>query len=257
MRAADELRDAFEAFLGALPLAEELGELEGVVRYALEPGGKRIRPALCLAVAESAGGDVDEALPAAASIELVHTFSLVHDDLPALDDDAVRRGRPSVHAAFGEGVAVLAGDALLAEAFRLVLSYELPDLARELVEATLGMIGGQHLDITGADADLERLHRLKTGRLFSAAVGLGLWTARVAPDEQSPWRAFADELGLLFQVVDDILDDDGYAKRLGVVGAQRLAGETADRARERLVAVPADTSVLGGFVDRLAATVRG
>src|SRR3990172_2032597 len=132
MRAPDELRDAVEAYLGALPLAPELGRLEEAVRYALESGGKRIRPVLCLAVAESAGGSVEETLPAAAAGELVHTFSLVHDDLPALDDDE-RRGRPSAHVAFGEGVALLAGDALLAEAFRLVLTYEDPRLARELV----------------------------------------------------------------------------------------------------------------------------
>src|SRR5918996_6568756 len=154
MRAADELRDAVEAYLASLRLAPELGRLEHAVRYALEPGGKRIRPVLCLAVAEAAGGSVEDALPAAAAVELVHTFSLVHDDLPALDDDDERRGRPSTHVAFGEGVAVLAGDALLAEAFRLALSYGDPAVARELVEATLAMIGGQHRDIAGADEDL-------------------------------------------------------------------------------------------------------
>ena len=153
MRAPDELRDAVEAYLAGLPLAPELGRLEEALRYALESGGKRIRPVLCLAVAEAAGGSVDETLPAAAAVELVHTFSLVHDDLPALDDDAERRGRPSAHVVFGEGVALLAGDALLAEAFRLVLTYEDPRLARELVAATLGMIGGQHRDITGDDVD--------------------------------------------------------------------------------------------------------
>jgi len=252
MRAPEELREAIEAYLGALPLAPELGRLEEALRYALESGGKRIRPVLCLAVAEAAGGSVEGTLPAAAAVELVHTFSLVHDDLPALDDDAERRGRPSAHVAFGEGVALLAGDALLAEAFRLVLTYEDPRLARELVAATLGMIGGQHRDITRDDADLAELHRLKTGRLFSASVGLGLEAAGVPEDEQSPWRAFGDELGLLFQVVDDILDEDGFAIRLGVDAARRLADEAADRARERLRAIPADTSVLQELVDGLA-----
>src|SRR3970282_1723067 len=118
MRAPDELRDAVEAYLGALPFAPELGRLEEALRYALESGGKRIRPVLCLAVAEAAGGSVEETLSAAAAVELVHTFSLVHDDLPALDDDAERRGRPSAHVAFGEGVALLAGAALRADAFR-------------------------------------------------------------------------------------------------------------------------------------------
>ncbi len=252
MRAPDDLRDAVEAYLGELPLSSELGRLEAALRYALESGGKRIRPVLCLAVAEAAGGSVEETLPAAAAVELVHTFSLVHDDLPALDDDAERRGRPSAHVAFGEGVALLAGDALLAEAFRLVLTYEDPGLARELVAATLGMIGGQHRDITGDDADLAELHRLKTGRLFSASVGLGLGAAGVPEEEQPPWRAFGDELGLLFQVVDDILDEDGLAIRLGVDGARRLADDAAERARERLRAIPADTSVLQELVDGLA-----
>jgi len=252
MRAPEELRDAVEAYLGALPLASELGHLEEALRYALESGGKRIRPVLCLAVAEAAGGSVEETLPAAAAVELVHTFSLVHDDLPALDDDAERRGRPSAHVAFGEGVALLAGDALLAEAFRLVLTYEDPRLARELVAATLGMIGGQHRDITADDVDLAELHRLKTGRLFSASVGLGLGTAGVPEDEQWPWRGFGDELGLLFQVVDDILDEDGFAARLGADAARRLADDAAERARERLRAIPADTSVLQELVDGLA-----
>jgi geranylgeranyl diphosphate synthase type II len=191
-------------------------------------------------------------LPAAAAIELVHTFSLVHDDLPALDDDELRRGRPSAHVAYGEGVAVLAGDALLAEAFRLVLSFEGPEPARELAAAALGMIGGQYRDVTGDDVDLEDLHRLKTGRLFAASVGLAVWAARVPPEEQLPWRAFGDELGLLFQVVDDILDGDGFAERLGVEDARALADRAADRARVRLDAIGADTSVLRELVDGLA-----
>ena len=199
MQAADELRDAVDAYLGRLPLWPELGRLEESMRYSLESGGKRVRPVLCLAVAEAAGGEVEYALPAAGAVELVHTFSLVHDDLPALDDDDERRGRPSAHVAFGEGVALLAGDALLAEAVRLALSYDDPALARELVEATLGMIGGQHRDITGDDEDLTAVEHLKTGRLFAAAVGLGLRAARLPEDEQAPWREFGDELGLLFQ----------------------------------------------------------
>jgi len=252
MRPADDLRDVFEAYLGSLELAAELGSLETALRYALEPGGKRIRPVLCLAVAEAAGGRMEDALPAAAAVELVHTFSLVHDDLPALDDDDERRGRPSAHVAFGEGVAVLAGDALLGEALRLALSYDDPAIARELVEATLGMIGGQHRDITGDDRDLAEVERLKTGRLLDAAVGLGLRVAGVPEREQRPWRAFADELGLLFQVVDDLLDEDGFAERLGVEGARRLAEDAAERARERLAAVAADTGVLRELVDELA-----
>jgi geranylgeranyl pyrophosphate synthase len=254
-RSPEELRDAVEAYLAGLPLSDELGALQEALRYALESGGKRIRPVLCLAVAEAAGGSLENALPAAGAVELVHTFSLVHDDLPALDDDAERRGRPSAHVAFGEGVALLAGDALLVEAVRLALSYETLEPARELVQATLGMIGGQHRDITwvtAEDADLAELHRLKTGRLFAASVGLGLWAAGVPEAQQVPWRAFGDELGLLFQVVDDILDEDGLAARLGVGGARRVAEDAAERARERLAAIPADTSVLYELVDGLA-----
>jgi geranylgeranyl diphosphate synthase type II len=252
MRPADELRDAVEAYLGSLSLLPELGGLAEAVRYPLETGGKRIRPVLCLAVAEAAGGDSDAALPAAAAIELVHTFSLVHDDLPAMDDDDERRGRPSAHVAFGEGVALLAGDALLAEAFRLALTYESTAIAAELADATLGMIGGQYRDITGEAADLEALHRLKTGRLFRAAVRSGLEVARVPAPERDPWLAFGDDVGLLFQAVDDLLDCDGYVERMGRPAAEELAEAVAARARGRLDGIAADASVLAELVDALA-----
>jgi geranylgeranyl diphosphate synthase type II len=252
MQAADDLRAEVDAHLRRLEFAAELGELEPALRYALESGGKRIRPVLCLAVCEAAGGEVEEALAAACALELVHTFSLVHDDLPALDDDDERRGRPSAHVEFGEAVALLAGDALLAEALRLALTYDDPSIARELVEATLGMIGGQFRDVTGDDEDLAAVEQLKTGRLFAASVGLGVRAARVPEAEQVAWRAFADELGLLFQVVDDILDGDGFAEKLGREGARELADGAAARAHERLAALPADTSVLRDVIDGLA-----
>ncbi len=252
MRPADELRDAVEAYLGTLSFAPELGDLDAALRYALEPGGKRVRPILCLAVAEAAGGSVEAALPAAAALELVHTFSLVHDDLPAMDDDAVRRGRPSTHVAFGEGVALLAGDALLAEALRLAVTYESNEVARDLVEATLGMIGGQYRDVTGDDADLDGLHRLKTGRLFVAAVRMGLDVAGIPESERAVWLALGDDLGILFQVVDDVLDGDGYAARLGPEPASRLADDVAGRARARLDELAVDTRVLRELVDLLA-----
>jgi len=215
-------------------------------------GGKRIRPVICLATGEAVGAEPEHVLPAAAALELVHNFSLVHDDLPALDDDEQRRGRPSTWAAYGEAVAVLAGDALLAEALRLALSYPSPAVARELVQATLGMIGGQYLDITGGGDDLAALHRLKTGCLFSASVACALWVAEVPESEQKPWRAFADEVGLLFQIVDDILDEDGYVLEHGTEGARQLADESAERARSALAEIDADTSVLEGIVDDLA-----
>jgi geranylgeranyl diphosphate synthase type II len=251
MQAPDALLRLTEAYLANLELKSELGAQQESMRYALE-GGKRIRAVICLATAEAAGVDPEAALPAAAALELVHAFSLVHDDLPALDDDDERRGRASAHVAFGEGIALLAGDGLLVEAFRLALTYPTPAPARELADATLGMIGGQYLDITGADADLDELHRLKTGRLFAAAVGLALWVAEVPESEHAPWRAFGEELGLLFQIVDDVLDGDGYATRLGVVAARDLAGEAAERARRALDSISAETSVLRAIVDGLA-----
>jgi geranylgeranyl diphosphate synthase, type II len=251
MRPPDELRSLVEDYLGDLALTPELhGQIESV-RYALV-GGKRVRAVVCLATAEAAGADAETALPAAASLELVHAFSLVHDDLPALDNDSERRGRSSVWAQYGEAVAVLGGDALLAEAFRLALSYPFPQAGRELAQATLGMIGGQYLDITGTAPDEETLHKLKTGCLFAAAVGMALWVAEVPDREQAPWRAFGDELGLLFQIVDDILDGDGYVLTHGEQGARALADQAAARAHARLRDVAADTSTLEEIVAGLA-----
>jgi geranylgeranyl pyrophosphate synthase len=251
MRSPEELRALVEEYVADLALTPELHGQADSVRYALV-GGKRVRGVICLATAEAAGADAERALPAAASLELVHAFSLVHDDLPSLDNDAERRGRASAWAEYGEAVAVLAGDALLAEAFRLALSYPFPHAGRELAQATLGMIGGQYLDITRSAPDEATLHKLKTGCLFAASVGLALWAAEVPEREHGPWRAFGDELGLLFQIVDDILDGDGYVAVHGEDGARRLADEAAERARARLAAVPADTSVLEDIVDGLA-----
>jgi geranylgeranyl diphosphate synthase type II len=169
-----------------------------------------------------------------------------------MDGDEERRGHPSTWKKFGEGVGVLAGDALLAEAVRLATRYESSAVARELAEATLGMIGGQYLDTMVEGFDLAAVHRLKTGRLFYASVTMALWAAELPEAEQAPWRAFAEELGLLFQIVDDILDADGYVREHGPEGARRFADEAAERARARLDEVGADTSVLRDIVDGLA-----
>ena len=275
MRHPDELRELVEVFLTELRLADDLGDLNAAIRYSLLGGGKRIRPVLCLAAGEALGRNPAELLPAACALELVHTFSLVHDDLPALDDDDLRRGQLSCHARFGEAVAVLAGDALLAEAFRLALSYETPVVAREIADATLGMIGGQYIDITvegSLDAnDLAELHRLKTGRLLAAPVGCALGVAGVSESDQEPWRAFAADVGLLFQIVDDILDATGTAEELGktpgkdeaagkvtyvslhgLAQARAIADDVRIRVEARLAGLPADTTVLGEIV----ATVR-
>ncbi len=250
-RTPDELRELVETYLDDLALTPELGTLAEPIRHAL--GGKRVRPVLCLAAAEATGADAEPILPAAAAVELVHSFSLVHDDLPALDDDDERRGRPSVWAAYGEATAILAGDALLAEAVRLALSYPVPEVARELVSATLGMIGGQQLDLEGGGGDLAELHRLKTGALFSASIMCGLWAAGLPPAEHPPWRAFAGELGLLFQIVDDILDGDGYVETVGAEESRRLADAAGDRALARLAEIDADTATLAEIVAGLVA----
>jgi geranylgeranyl diphosphate synthase type II len=255
MRAPDELRTLAERYLEDLALTPELGGLADSMRYALV-GGKRIRAQLCLATGEAVGAEVEAMLPAAAALELVQAFSLVHDDLPGLDDDFERRGRPSTWAAHGVGVAILAGDGLLAEAFRLALTYPSPGVARELASATLGMIGGQYRDIqlgaTGGDPDRDALNRLKTGALFRASVCCALWAAGVPEREHGPWRIFAGELGPLFQIVDDVLDGDGYVLTHGEDGARALVDQAASLARERLTAIPADTSVLAEIVDGLA-----
>jgi len=252
-RSPEELKALVEDELERLALWPELHGQAESARYALvEMGGKRIRPVIALAVGEAVAAPAEQVMPAALAIELVHNFSLVHDDLPSLDGDEQRRGKPSVWAAHGEGTAVLAGDALLAEAFRLATSYESSHVARELAQATLGMIGGQYLDTMVESPDLEAVHRLKTGCLFYASVAMALWAAGVPEDAQVSWRAFGDELGLLFQIVDDILDADGYVLARGPEVARRLADEAAERARLRLGEVDADTSVLRDVVDSLA-----
>lgn len=257
MRSPDELRGLIEDYLGSVMRGPLDGELGDSIRYSLEGGGKRIRPLLCLAVGEAAGADVPKVVPAAAAVELVHTFSLVHDDLPALDDDAVRRGRPSTHVRFGEAVAILTGDALLANALHLALSYGNPAVANELANATLNMIRGQYLDIKGSDRRLEELYELKTGALFTAAAVCGLHVAGVLEGTQGPWRAFAHEFGLLFQVVDDIIDGDGIVEVRGPAAAQELADDVETRARAALDEIDADTSVLAELLSGLSGRAAG
>ena len=219
----DHLRARAEAYLEALRFSEEpaTAGLEEAMRYSLLAGGKRIRPVLALATAEAIGRDPDEVLPYAAALELIHTYSLIHDDLPAMDDDDLRRGRPTNHRAFGEDVAILAGDGLYAEAFLHVLTRQAGEPVRvlaavaELAAATgvTGMVGGQYVDVKGAGDDLRRLHELKTGRLIRASVeGVLLLTADAVPE---PYTRFASELGVLFQIVDDILDVTGDDESLG------------------------------------------
>ncbi len=274
MRSPDELRALVDDFLASTGFAEDLGGLEEVLRYSLLAGGKRVRPVLCLAAGEALGREPEAVLPAAAALELVHTFSLVHDDLPALDDDDLRRGRPSAHVRFGEGVAILAGDALLAEALRLALSYESTHVALLVIDATLGMIGGQYVDVTleeGIDAEgLRRLHALKTGRLLEASVTVATAVAGLDEAARAPWRTFGREVGLFFQVVDDVLDATGTASELGktpgkddaagkttyvslfgLERARELADESRARAHALLEPLGVDTRVLAELVDSI------
>jgi geranylgeranyl diphosphate synthase, type II len=198
------------------------------MRYSLLGGGKRIRPVLALATAEALGRDPAEVLPLACAIELIHTYSLIHDDLPAMDDDELRRGQPTCHVAYGEDVAILAGDGLFAEAMRLVLEEQAGEpgrvlaALREIVSAAAvgGMVGGQYLDVTAppetpSEDALRHLHELKTGRLIAASVGSVLCLAGAAGPATIAYRRFAAELGVLFQIVDDILDVTGDEAELG------------------------------------------
>jgi geranylgeranyl diphosphate synthase, type II len=277
----DDLRELTEGYLGELEFAglDETDGLEGAMRYSLLAGGKRIRPVLALATARSLGAEPESVLPAAAAIELIHTYSLIHDDLPAMDDDELRRGRPTSHVRFGENVAILAGDGLFAEALRLFAQRQRSDPAAvlaalgELLGAVGvdGMVGGQYMDVTQAELgaeELRRLHTLKTGRLIAASVGVVLTLERVPEPDRIPYRRFADELGVLFQIVDDILDvtesdeqlgkphgsDERHGKvtyvsLFGLEQARSLAGESHRKAREALEAVSGDAADLGRLAD--------
>jgi geranylgeranyl diphosphate synthase, type II len=263
----DALRDEVERYLAGVRFpsaAPQTAGLEEAMRYSLLAGGKRIRPVLALATAKAIGRAPADVLPLAAAIELIHTYSLIHDDLPAMDDDDLRRGRPTCHMKFGEDVAILAGDALYAEAFRHLLSEQTgaPEAilaaARELAAATGvdGMVGGQYLDVAGVGEtgeELRRLHELKTGRLIAASVVCALLLAGMDEESIGAWRRFAAELGVLFQIVDDILDVTGtdaslgkshgsderlgkrtYVSQFGLDGARVLAQECHGAARGSL-----------------------
>jgi geranylgeranyl diphosphate synthase type II len=269
------LQERIDSYLEGLSFGtERLGE---AMRYSLLAGGKRIRPVLALATAESVGRGPDEVLPLAAAIEMIHTYSLIHDDLPAMDDDELRRGQPTCHVAFGEDVAILAGDGLFAEALRLALTEQRGDPAnvlaavREIVAAAgvQGMVGGQYLDIRGAgEGELRRLHELKTGALIAASVGSVLAVAGMSEPATIPYRRFAAELGVVFQIVDDILDVTGdeaelgkprgsdqrhgkatYVSAFGLERARELALESHAQARAALAEVEGDTKELGQIAD--------
>jgi geranylgeranyl diphosphate synthase, type II len=229
----EQLRERIEDYLRELRFSDEASTagLEEAMRYSLLAGGKRIRPVLALATARAIGRPAAELLPFAAAIELIHTYSLIHDDLPAMDDDGLRRGLPTSHVKYGEDVAILAGDGLYAEAFHHVLAHQRGEPSRvlaavaELAAATgvTGMVGGQFVDVIGAArsgggggsyTELRRLHQLKTGRLIAASIECVLLLSE-PPPAQAAWSRFAAELGVLFQIVDDILDVVGSDEDLG------------------------------------------
>jgi geranylgeranyl diphosphate synthase, type II len=223
----EDLRSLVDATLDRIHFSSvaPTAGLDEAMRYSLLAGGKRVRPVLALATGRALGADPERFLPVAAAIELIHTYSLIHDDLPAMDDDELRRGLPTSHVKFGEDVAILAGDGLFAEAVRLFCQQP-GDPARvlaamaELAGATGvdGMVGGQYVDVIGAEDDAEglrALHVLKTGRLIAASVGVVLILEGLGEPETIAYRRFAGELGVLFQIVDDILDVTESDEQLG------------------------------------------
>ena len=228
-------------------LAAHLDRCEGApatlreaMSYSLLAGGKRLRPILALAACEAVGARPDEAIDAACAVEFVHTYSLIHDDLPAMDDDDFRRGRPTSHKKFGEAVAILAGDALCAEAFRVAAQNRMgrqervADVVFELARASgaIGMVGGQVIDIeaTGkkiAVDELETLHRAKTGELLLVAVRAGARMGGADAAAMERLTAYGRALGLAFQIVDDVLDITADLATLGKdPGSDREAGKT-------------------------------
>jgi len=201
------------------------------MRYSLFAGGKRVRPILCIASCEAVGGDSKDVLPAAIALECIHTYSLIHDDLPAMDDDELRRGRPTCHKKFGEAIAILAGDGLLTYAFELMthpssLQEQNPTLVSRAIQILAraagvhGMVGGQTADILmeGKDVDghvLNYIHEKKTGALIEASVELGGVLAGAPDSDISRLKNYGKALGLAFQIVDDILDIEGDEKVIG------------------------------------------
>ncbi len=210
------------------------------MRYSLFAGGKRLRPVLTLAAAEACGGEVAEALPAACAVECIHTYSLIHDDLPCMDDDDLRRGRPTSHKVFGEGVAVLAGDGLLTIAFEILAQanatarYPTASLIRELATASGSqwLIGGQVADLEGegrehTGAELRYIHRCKTAALLTASIRLGAMSANATPARLASLTDFGQALGLAFQVIDDILDVTQTTEKLGKTAGKDVAATKA------------------------------
>ena len=276
----EDLRALVDAELEELRFARtaQTAGLEEAMRYSLLAGGKRVRPVLALATARALGAEPARFLPVACAIELIHTYSLIHDDLPAMDDDELRRGLPTSHVKYGEDVAILAGDGLFAEAVRLFCEQpgepaRVLAALRELSAATGvdGMVGGQYVDVVGGRGDTEELrelHALKTGSLIAASVGVVFVLEGLGEPETMPFRRFASELGVLFQIVDDILDVTGsderlgkprgsderhgkltYVSHFGLERARQLAAESHAKAVDSLAEAAGETSDLRRVAD--------
>jgi geranylgeranyl diphosphate synthase, type II len=254
--------------------------------YSLEAGGKRIRPMLVLAVLSSFGKDVERGIPVAAAIEMIHTYSLIHDDLPCMDDDDLRRGKPTNHKVFGEAVAVLAGDALLTYSFQLIAGINHPDVTPEMKLALIaeisqsagaeGMVGGQIADMEGENKqltidELEYMHEHKTGKLLQASILSGAILAEANAEQREHLRQFAFHLGLAFQIRDDILDIEGseevigkpvgsdmtnhkstYPALLTLEGAKDKLREQIQLAHAALAATNLPTTILSELTDLIA-----
>lgn len=217
-----------DAYLARVVAETDLpANLAQAISYSLLQGGKRLRPMLVILSCEAVGGSEEQALPAAAGIEMIHAFSLIHDDLPAMDDDDLRRGQPTCHVKFGQAMAILAGDALATLPY-LHIARSVPDgatssrLIHELSEATTAMIAGQTLDTLGGFAEnltplqrLESIHHAKTGALIRGACRLGAISGGASDEQLAALTAYGEAIGLLFQVVDDILDVTQSAEHLG------------------------------------------
>lgn len=252
-RISEEIDGAFDAML-AVP-DDQRARLIDAMRYAAIGGGKRLRPLLLTAVAEMYGVVREAAIRAAIAIESIHVYSLIHDDLPCMDDDALRHGKPTVHLAYDEATAVLAGDSLLAFAFEVLgdpaISAD-PFTRIELVQALAcasgaqGMAGGQMMDIVAESSEFDlqtitRLQQLKTGALLGAAVEMGAILGRIPPEGRTHLRGYARDIGLAFQIADDLIDHEGDVQVAGkAVGKDAAAGKQtfvsllgAERAREQ------------------------
>ena len=226
---------------GYLPKAKtKPSTIHTAMRYSLFAGGKRLRPVLCLAAAEACGGDREDAMPAACAVECIHTYSLIHDDLPAMDNDDFRRGKPTNHKAFGEGIAILAGDGLLTQAFEILIQanaskrYSHRAMVTDLAEAagSLQLIAGQVADLEGegkklSEKDLRYIHERKTSALLRCAVRLGGMSANCSAGQLKALSDFGYYVGLAFQVIDDILDVTQTSEQLGKTAGKDVAAQKA------------------------------